>query len=392
MPIAGVDEHTRTRATPTYMPITKEIETNSQSEWRLSRCPVCGSEEITYAFRIVERRSDECSSCGLLFLNPQPTDAELQEIYSEGYLLGERDERLRDRVPGMRRAGAAILLRSAMEYLGIRDGRGKSLIDMGCGAGFLLEEAESLGFAVTGIDVSQELVERAASRLKKGTVHQGSVLDLDIPEQTFDVCVLSDVIEHMRNPAEALAKARNVLKQGGVAVVATPSLDSFTARVMQDRWMELKLEHLFYFRPANLQQLIYRSGFSCIRMHPHEKVLDLEYIRSHFERFPGNSVVGWAIRTCGNLVPRFLRERPITLGGSGMVALAARDDRQSAALRTVSVIVPVYNEVATFPNLIKQLTRKTIPGMDMEIVIVESNSTDGTREQVLQLQGQPGIK
>jgi glycosyltransferase involved in cell wall biosynthesis len=53
----------------------------------------------------------------------------------------------------------------------------------------------------------------------------------------------------------------------------------------------------------------------------------------------------------------------------------------------LSVIVPAYNEVKTFapfdgnPPLQKQM-----PGLQMEIIVVESNSTDGTRELALKVQ------
>ncbi|OGS07983.1 MAG: cell wall biosynthesis glycosyltransferase [Elusimicrobia bacterium RIFOXYA12_FULL_51_18] len=59
---------------------------------------------------------------------------------------------------------------------------------------------------------------------------------------------------------------------------------------------------------------------------------------------------------------------------------------------TVSIIVPVYNEKSTFPELIGALTAKELHGLNKEIIIVESNSTDGTREEVLKYKDTPGIK
>jgi hypothetical protein len=50
---------------------------------------------------------------------------------------------------------------------------------------------------------------------------------------------------------------------------------------------------------------------------------------------------------------------------------------------TLSVILPVFNERETFHKVMEQLSVKEIPGIEMEIVIVESNSTDGTRDEVL---------
>lgn len=58
----------------------------------------------------------------------------------------------------------------------------------------------------------------------------------------------------------------------------------------------------------------------------------------------------------------------------------------------LSIIIPVYNEKGTFGVLIEQVIAKNIPGIEKEIIIIESNSTDGTREQVQAYENRAGIK
>ena len=58
----------------------------------------------------------------------------------------------------------------------------------------------------------------------------------------------------------------------------------------------------------------------------------------------------------------------------------------------LSVIVPVYNERATAKAALDALMAKVIVGVDIEIIIVESNSTDGSREIVLGCRGDPRVK
>jgi glycosyltransferase involved in cell wall biosynthesis len=58
----------------------------------------------------------------------------------------------------------------------------------------------------------------------------------------------------------------------------------------------------------------------------------------------------------------------------------------------LSVIVPAYNEVKTFGVLMEALLRKEMPGLQMEIIVVESNSTDGTRELALKYKDHPRVK
>jgi glycosyltransferase involved in cell wall biosynthesis len=58
---------------------------------------------------------------------------------------------------------------------------------------------------------------------------------------------------------------------------------------------------------------------------------------------------------------------------------------------TVSVIIPVYNEMATVREALDALVAKRMPGYELQLIIVESNSTDGSREVVLGYRGVPGV-
>ena len=58
----------------------------------------------------------------------------------------------------------------------------------------------------------------------------------------------------------------------------------------------------------------------------------------------------------------------------------------------LSVVVPVFNEAATTRQTLDALLAKEIPGVQMEILIVESNSTDGSREIVLGYRDHPRVK
>ena len=60
--------------------------------------------------------------------------------------------------------------------------------------------------------------------------------------------------------------------------------------------------------------------------------------------------------------------------------------------RVLSVIVPVFNERATAKEALDAIVAKTIPDWELEIILIESNSTDGTRDIVLGYQGNPRVK
>ncbi len=61
-------------------------------------------------------------------------------------------------------------------------------------------------------------------------------------------------------------------------------------------------------------------------------------------------------------------------------------------MTTISVVLPVYNEAATVAAILDQVTALDRPDIDVELIIVESNSTDGSRDIVQRYAGRPGVK
>lgn len=62
------------------------------------------------------------------------------------------------------------------------------------------------------------------------------------------------------------------------------------------------------------------------------------------------------------------------------------------AAKSLSLVVPVYNEIATLRPALEQIVAKEVMGLAVEVIIVESNSTDGSRAVVQEFQGHPRVK
>jgi Glycosyl transferase family 2 len=76
------------------------------------------------------------------------------------------------------------------------------------------------------------------------------------------------------------------------------------------------------------------------------------------------------------------------------LCISAKRATATQGARTCSIIVPVYNEKNTFPELMRRLLEKRLDhlGLEREIILVESNSTDGTRERVADFDSTPEVK
>ena len=211
----------------------------------------------------------------------------------------------------------------------------------------------------------------------------------DLAEGAFDVCILADVIEHVRNPRRCLELVWRHLKPGGCVLVATPSLDSWSARVMGGKWMEFKSEHLSYFSGRTLQSLLWQSGFGRVHLESGRKVVSMAYVREHFVRYPAG---GWTtlVKTATAVMPKALRDAELTLAASGVLALAVKQPRNPRPL--VSIVIPVYNERDTVAELLEAVSSKSIENADKEVIVVESNSTDGSRSIVESFRNRPGFR
>lgn len=352
---------------------------------RLDSCPICRSRRTYYAFSVPSARVVRCVDCDFLHLNPQPSDETLGRIYGADYFCGAGDPELGKQVEALKTATAELYL-DALGEAGIRTGR---LLEIGCGDGYFLAAAERRGFEVVGVEYSEHAVARARSRLTRGMVHVGELATAPLAEGSFDVCVLADVIEHVRDPRQFLVTVWSRLAPGGRVLIATPTTDSWSARLMGSRWMEFKTEHISYFNHRSLRSLLWQTGFEAVTFAPGRKILSLDYVAAHFARYP---VPLWSglVHTIRRLAPRGLAARPVAIAGSGMLALATKGTRRSRPL--LSIVVPAYNERATIGELLAALAEKEIPGVDKEVIVVESNSTDGTRELVQQAATQHGFR
>jgi hypothetical protein len=200
--------------------------------------------------------------------------------------------------------------------------------------------------------------------------------------------VISDVIEHVRSPLDFLKEIHRVLKPGGALFIATPSMDSWSAKLMRQKWMEFKAEHLTYFNRDTLQTALFKSGFNDVIVKPGWKMLNFDYVKMHFDRFPVPLVTP-VLNFISRLLPKKLQFRHQRIAASGIMIFSRKAEVRRQPV--LSIILPAYNEAQTFGVLMEALLRKQMPDLQMEIIVVESCSTDGTRELALKYKNHPGV-
>jgi SAM-dependent methyltransferase len=213
----------------------------------------------------------ECHSCSIVFLFPFPSEAVLAALYSDGYHSHVNTSAASNPLVKAIRYGCLLpyRLRYGIETGTLKPfGRGR-LLDVGCGAGDYLAAMASLGWECSGIDVGETALSLAHGKVPGARLHRGSIESASFPRQAFEVVTLWHTLEHLPDPLKTLDRIHNLLAPEGRLLVAAPNIDSFEARVLGSRWLEMDLPgHLYYFSLKTLRALLERAGFECARSRP----------------------------------------------------------------------------------------------------------------------------
>ena len=202
--------------------------------------------------------------------------------------------------------------------------KGRShLLEIGCGVGELLVQAQTRGFQVRGVEFSSSSTETANRRLGQALVEVGTVETANIPRGCFDAVIGCDVLEHVRNPRAFLAAVYEYLRPGGVVLLITPSPDSWSRKILGRHWMEYKTEHLFYFSKASLVRLLEQAGFQGMAISANRKVLSLDYLNHHFQRF-SVPLFSSLLRGLRKVLPDRLAFMHFTIPASSLMVMARK--------------------------------------------------------------------
>ncbi len=223
------------------------------------RCPLCDGDIFPWGSKSrggQTYRYDRCRSCGFVFVNPRPTEAELARHYSAGSdAAGENSPLDPNADPGAW-PRAAIL-----QMLKMRPGPG-NFLDIGAGSGAFTIAALQAGMECTALELDQN----DADRLR--TLSGVEVCDLPFekfsaPPGSFDFILMSHVLEHTHDPRQWIETAANLLSTDGVLAIMTPHLDSIYRIIggTRDPYFSPP-EHLNHFNRSSLLTVCQRFGLA----------------------------------------------------------------------------------------------------------------------------------
>ncbi|MDR3049955.1 MAG: class I SAM-dependent methyltransferase [Elusimicrobiota bacterium] len=258
----------------------------------MKECQVCANIEIKPLFIKDGFPYQRCPKCGLIRIEPQPANEQLDAIYNGKYYDnwgGEESVFI-----NMKKKTFFKIL----EFLpNVKNENPKpALLDIGAATGILMEVACEKGYDVYGIEAAKDGAKIICEKFGQDKIVNG-YFDESFgkwQEGSFDIIVMCDFFEHVKNPKEVLKKTYALLRQNGKLILHLPDAGSMARAILKKRWTNFIPEHLFSFSQSNIKIILKNTGFSINMIKTEKKYLNVQYAQNvlhYYAKFGGGGVV-----------------------------------------------------------------------------------------------------
>ena len=217
-------------------------------------CPLCAGPEIIRMKNYEKCYLSKCTSCSFVFTYKIPEKQELKNYY---------------RTYGLSTCVPPVTIKRYNEILnGFKKYRHTNkILDIGCGAGYFLEEAKEHGWNTYGVEYSDEAINVCKG---KGI----NIIDIEesyaIQIKDFDIIMFTEVIEHLSYPKIYLNLISDRIRHGGLLYITTPNFNSISRILTKNNWPLLNYpEHLSFYTVKTLKKELAGLNFKLVYVKTH---------------------------------------------------------------------------------------------------------------------------
>lgn len=211
-------------------------------------CPACGSAKAEARGKKNEFLMLSCKSCRTLFTSELP-GAENEQDYDEYYTPSNLT------VPDFIHQRLDEIVAGFAPYR-----QNNRLLDVGCGAGSMLQAAVRAGWAAEGLEVSAPAVEHLCQL--GYNVRCSFLEEARYPDNHFDVVAACGVLEHVPDVSDFTRECARVLRPGGLFYATTPNGAGGSSRLLGVKWSTVSPpEHLHLFSVSGMKTFLEGRGF-----------------------------------------------------------------------------------------------------------------------------------
>jgi len=226
------------------------------------QCPLCQQSKIIFTGLTKNNyRLFHCTKCDLRFIDPIPTEVELNNYYNKyleekGYkYLNKEFSDYKIKTIWQER----INLLKQFNYK-----KDTSILEVGAGTGEWLRALKSNNYNdFTALEISEEeyniLNKQFPGKIIKTPLNNYT------SDKQFDVVCLWDVLEHLNELNKNFFSLKNLLSRNGIIIIATPNINSISLKIKKNNWRYLTPpEHILYFNKKSVINLAKKFNFELI--------------------------------------------------------------------------------------------------------------------------------
>ncbi|MDP3582807.1 MAG: glycosyltransferase, partial [Ignavibacteria bacterium] len=348
-------------------------------------CPYCTSSRA-----IVYRKASDivkCSNCGTVYLRTR-LKKEAMELLYQSYNTDAPQMFL----PKDQNEIKNSLLRRdywIKEILQYTKAEG-NILDIGCGWGAFLDNAQTYGFTPRGIEITKKGADFAKTKLQINATSD-QFLDTQLEKESFNVITLNHVLEHLPEPKMAVEKIFDLLIPGGLFCGIVPNVESLCSFFMGDSWEWLDpFYHYVHYSPATIKKHLEVTGFRIEKLYTasgdYNRTQLATVLKNHYR--PANQ----------GMIPEIIKKIEMTGQGEEIRFIARKPEvkanktteskdyslikskNKNHESYSASIVIPVYNKVEFTQKCLETIYSIKNGVDDFEVIVVNNASSDETKK------------
>lgn len=237
------------------------------------QCPLCEKmAQCKYVGHTGYQEPDvydiyHCSHCVTAFCHPLEVNHSIYDlIYSKSHEISGYDHYQHHAKQVLKQKNPLLYLQNASDtywavstYLINRKKRPNKILEIGCGYGYLIYALRKAGYDAIGIDISSSAIDNAKKHFGDYYICADAANYYPNNAETFDVVILTEVIEHIPEVQKMLKTIHALLSPGGDLILTTPNRSAFPLDILWET--EPPPVHLWWFSEKSIAHLAHQTGF-----------------------------------------------------------------------------------------------------------------------------------